>query len=126
MVTSSIKVTKAQMFASIMSVPAVAGNAEMVAFLQYEIDIVNVQNAHKSNAPKSNAPSKKDVENDVLMERILSELALVDSGMTVSELAEAFNNDYSNRKISALLAKLKNAGKVDKTYEKRVAHFTLV
>ena len=50
----------------------------------------------------------------------------VDGGMTVSELAKTFNNDYSNQKISALLVKLKNAGKVDKTYEKRVAHFTLV
>lgn len=121
MATSSTKVTKAQMFASIMSVPAVAENAEMVAFLKHEIDLVNARNAHKSNTP-----SKKDVENDALMERILSELALVDGGMTVSELAKAFNNDYSNQKISALLVKLKNAGKVDKTYEKRVAHFTLV
>lgn len=95
--------------------------ADLVDFLRHEVDLVNARNAHKSSKP-----SKKDVENEALMERICSELVGVDGGMTVSELSKAFNSEYSNQKLSALLTKLVKAGKVDKNYEKRIARFTLI
>ena len=93
---------------------------ELIDFLRHEIQLVNARNAHKSSKP-----SKKDSDNAALMERILSELALSDEGMTVSELAKAFGNEYSNQKISALMKKLCDASKVNKNYVKRVARFTL-
>lgn len=120
MATSSTKVTKAQMFASIMAVPAVAENAEMTTFLQHEIDLVNARNARKSNTP-----SKKDIENESIMERILAELASAENGMTVSEIGKALGSAYSNQKVSALMKKLADSGKVEKQYEKRVARFFL-
>ena len=94
---------------------------ELIDFLRHEIQLVNARNAHKSSKP-----SKKDSDNAALMERILSELALSDEGMTVSELVKAFGNEYSNQKISALMKKLCDASKVNKNYVKRVARFTLV
>ena len=93
---------------------------ELIDFLRHEIQLVNARNAHKSSKP-----SKKDSDNAALMERILSELALSDEGMTVSELVKAFGNEYSNQKISALMKKLCDASKVNKNYVKRVARFTL-
>ena len=94
--------------------------SDLVDFLRHEIALVNARNAHKSSKP-----SKKDSDNAALMERILSELALSDEGMTVSELVKAFGNEYSNQKISALMKKLCDASKVNKNYVKRVARFTL-
>ena len=125
------KFTKAQMFTAVAdfmaeNAPTIQIDGEevsadaLVTALRHEVDLVN-----KRNAQRSSKPSKKDVENDALMERILSELALVDGGMTVSELAKAFNNEYSNQKISALMKKLCDSQKVNKSYEKRVAHFSL-
>ena len=93
---------------------------ELIDFLRHEIQLVNARNAHKSSKP-----SKKDSDNAALMERILSELALSDEGMTVSELVKAFGNEYSNQKISALMKKLCDASKVNKNYVKRIARFTL-
>ena len=93
---------------------------DMVAFLRHEVELVKARNAHKSSKP-----SKKDSDNAALMERILSELALSDEGMTVSELVKAFGNEYSNQKISALMKKLYDASKVNKNYVKRVARFML-
>ena len=125
------KFTKAQMFTAVAdfmaeNAPTIWIDGEkvsadaLVTALRHEVDLVNKRNTHKSSKP-----SKKDTENEALMERILSELALVDGGMTVSELAKAFNNEYSNQKISALMKKLCDSQKVNKSYEKRVAHFSL-
>lgn len=125
------KFTKAQMFTAVAdfmaeNAPTIQIDGEevsadtLVTALRHEVELVNKRNAHKSSKP-----SKKDTENEALMERILSELALVDGGMTVSELAKAFNNEYSNQKISALMKKLCDSQKVNKSYEKRVARFSL-
>lgn len=125
------KFTKAQMFTAVadfMAENALAIQIDgeevsadtLVTALRHEVELVNKRNAHKSSKP-----SKKDTENEALMERILSELALVDGGMTVSELAKAFNNEFSNQKISALMKKLCDASKVNKNYVKRVARFML-
>ena len=126
------KFTKAQMFTAVAdfmaeNAPTIQIDGEevsadaLVTALRHEVDLVN-----KRNAQRSSKPSKKDVENDSLMERICSELVGVDGGMTVSELVKAFNSEYSNQKISALMKKLVDAGRVEKNYDKRIAHFSLI
>lgn len=111
------KITKAQMFANIKAVAGVAENAEMVAFLDNEIELVN-----KRNSRKSSKPSKTQVENAGIKDSIAEVLANADGGMTVTEIAKALDGDYSTQKVSALLRQMDN---VVKTYEKKVARFTL-
>ena len=126
------KFTKAQMFTAVAdfmaeNAPTIQIDGEevsadtLVTALRHEVELVN-----KRNAQRSSKPSKKDVENDSLMERICSELVGVDGGMTVSELVKAFGSEYSNQKISALMKKLVDAGRVEKNYDKRIAHFSLI
>ena len=111
------KITKAQMFANIKAVAGVAENAEMVAFLDNEIELVN-----KRNSRKSSKPSKAQIENAGIKDSIAEVLANADGGMTVTEIAKALDGDYSTQKVSALLRQMDN---VVKTYEKKVARFTL-
>lgn len=113
---NSNKVTKAQMFALIAE--KVADNQEMVDFLNKEIELVN-----KRNARKSSKPSKKDVENEAIKASIKEILANAESGMTVTEITKALDGDFSTQKISALLRLM--GDEVVKTYEKKVAKFTL-
>ena len=111
------KITKAQMFANIKAVAGVAENAEMVAFLDKEIELVN-----KRNSRKSSKPSKAQIENAGIKESIATVLANADNGLTVTEISKALEGDYSTQKVSALLRQMDN---VVKTYEKKVARFTL-
>jgi len=111
------KITKAEMFAQIKAVAGVAQNADMVAFLDREIELVN-----KRNTRKSSKPSKTQTENAGIKDSIAEVLANADGGMTVTEIAKALDGDYSTQKVSALLRQMDN---VVKTYEKKVARFTL-
>lgn len=113
---NSTKVTKAQMFALIAE--KVADNQEMVDFLNKEIELVN-----KRNARKSSKPSKKDVENEAIKASIKEVLANAEGGMTVTEITKALDGEFSTQKISALLRLM--GDEVVKTYEKKVAKFTL-
>lgn len=79
----------------------------------------------KAQAPKK--PTAKQVEALAEAEEVLEALQAVSKAVTVSELMEAapdlVTKYKSNQKISALLRKLEEAGKVVKTVEKRKSYF---
>ena len=111
------KMTKKEMFAMIME--EVKGNAEMVAFLEHEIELLNKK--------KGSADSKKNAEQIAIMEVIKATLFATQKPMTVSELMKA-NVELgvlSNQKVSAMLKKLVDNGEVAKTVEKKVSYFSL-
>lgn len=72
-------------------------------------------------------PTKTQKENEVLMEVIVNDLAVIGAPVTVTELIAQGEglNGYTNQKISALLRKLVEAEKVVKTMEKKKAYFTV-
>ena len=111
--------TKKEMFAEIRKV--VADNAEMVAFIDHEIELLN----HKSGSPRK--PTKTQVENDGFKADILAALAEVDAPVTIKELCEACSPiaDLSNQRITHMLTDLRKDGKVVRTYVKKVAYFAL-
>ena len=47
------------------------------------------------------------------------------SKKTVTELMAAFDNKYTNQKITALIRKMKEDGTVVRTVDSRVAYFSL-
>lgn len=112
------KMTKVEMFTAIKAM--VADNQDMVDFLDHEIELVN-----KRNSRKSNTPSKKDKENASIMDTIAKVLTNAEAPMTVSEIVTALDGGYTNQKISALLKKMVDNGKVAKAYEKKVARFSI-
>ena len=89
-----------------------------------KLEALKVQLAKRGT---SKTPTKTQKENEGVMETILEVLADNGDRMTVTEmLADDRLNEYTNQKISALLRKLRDAKKVDKTMEKKKAYFTLV
>lgn len=111
------KITKKEMFAKIME--EVKDNAEMVAFLEHEIELLNKK--------KGSANSKKAEEIKPEFDLILSVLAQCEKPVRVDEL-RAMNSELgllSNQKVSARLRVLDEQGKVVKTIEKKVSYFSI-
>ena len=111
--------TKREMFAEIRA--CVADNAEMVAFIDHEIELLN----RKSNSPKK--PTKTQVENDGFKNDILDALARAGEPVNISQLVTYCEpiNGLSNQRITHLLTALRKEKKVARTYVKKVAYFSL-
>ena len=88
-------------------------------FINHEVELL---------AKKSGKTGKTKVqkENEVLIEQVLDELATMDKPMTVTELqgASEFLAQFSNQKLSALLKKLVDAERIDKTVEGKKSYFS--
>jgi len=107
--------TKVEMFEAIKAV--VVDNAEMVDFINHEIELVQ-----KRNSRKSSKPTKKQTENLAIKEAIKDMLANAE-GMTATEVATAVN--VSPAKATALLTQLVKAEEIKRTVEKKVARFSI-
>lgn len=95
---------------------------EILDFINHEIELLN---------KKSSAPGKKKTahikENEELMELIGIALELFGKPVTVTTMIKenAEMSKLSSQKLSALLKKMIEAGKVVRTVEKRVPYFSL-
>ena len=115
------RVTKREYFSRLIEIVegvAVDNSAEIVDFLNHEIELLS---------KKSNVKTKTQKENEVLVERVFDALVAVERPVTVSELqaADAEIGDMSNQKVSALLKKLKDAGRVVRVDDKKKAYFSI-
>lgn len=116
--------TKREMFVAIANVAEVAANAEMVDFLNHQIELLDNR---KSSGSKGLTKTQK--ENTVIKEVILSVLAEQDHPITISEmLKDERLSDYSNQKMSALLRQMGEDGtkEVRKIRDKKVSRFEIV
>ena len=111
------KITKKEMFTMIKA--QVKDNAEMVAFIDHEIELLDKK--------ASNKKATKTQEANIGIKSTI--LAVLESGksMTVTEMqgASAELGELSNQKVSALVRQLVEAGKVVKTIDKKVSRFSL-
>ena len=111
------KITKKEMFTMIKA--QVKDNAEMVAFIDHEIELLDKK--------ASNKKATKTQEANVSIKSTI--LAVLEGGksMTVTEMqgASAELGELSNQKVSALVRQLVEAGKVVKTIDKKVSRFSL-
>ena len=115
--TMEKKIAKKEMFAQIREV--VADNADMVAFIDHEIELLSKKSGSKK-------PTATQIANEGLKATILE--VLTAEGMTASEVlasSDAFVG-LSNQKISALLNQLKTEGKVVKETDNKKSVFKLV
>ena len=114
--------TKKEMFLAIAAVPAVAENAEMVEFLNHQVELLE---NHKSSGKTSLTAKQK--ENLSVKDVIFTVLAAAGGHLTVSDLIATDElGMYTNQKISALLRQMILDGRVEKTIEGKKAYFTAV
>ena len=111
------KITKKEMFTMIKA--QVKDNAEMVAFIDHEIELLDKK--------ASNKKATKTQEANIGIKSTI--LAVLEGAkpMTVTEMqgASAELGELSNQKVSALVRQLIDAGKVVRTIDKKVSRFSL-
>ena len=111
------KITKKEMFTMIKA--QVKDNAEMVAFIDHEIELLDKK--------ASNKKATKTQEANVGIKSTI--LAVLEGAkpMTVTEMqgASAELGELSNQKVSALVRQLVESGEVVKTIDKKVSRFSL-
>ena len=118
--TTTPKLTKAQKFAMLKEIPAVASNPLLVEFIDHEIELL----ARKNSGEKK--PTATQVANAAL------KVAIVE-GMeparlyTVTELIKEIPAvaGLTNQKVSPLVNQLVDEGKLTKTVDKRRSYFSL-
>lgn len=112
------KITKVDRFNQLKAITEVAENADLMAFIDHEIELLQKKSGSKK-------PSKVQIENEGVKDTILSVLGT--EGMTASEVL-ATSTEFegmSNQKISALLNQLVKEGKAIKTIDKKKSLFSL-
>ena len=111
--------TKKEMFVEIRK--AVIDNAEMVAFIDHEIELLNKKSG------SSRKPTKTQLENDSYKADILKTLAEVDAPVSIKELMNICPTiaELTNQRVTHMLTDLRKEGKVARTYVKKVAYFAL-
>ena len=111
------KITKKEMFTMIKA--QVKDNAEMVAFIDHEIELLDKK--------ASNKKATKTQEANIGIKSTILTVLEGAKPMTVTEMqgASAELGELSNQKVSALVRQLVEAGKVVKTIDKKVSRFSL-
>ena len=97
--------TKREYFEKIKGIEGVANDAELVAFLDKQIELVS---------KKRTAKTKTQVENEAIVEDIYAYMVEKNEPVTANEIQEKFELT-SNQKTSALVKKLVDAKRVERT-----------
>ena len=111
------KKTKKDLFLEVREV--VAGNEELVAFVDHELELLDKKASTKS--------TKVNDEQVALMDKIVNVLNEIGRSVTISELQKenAEMAEYSNQKLSAMLKKLVDNKQVTKMVDKKKSYFMI-
>ena len=121
--TNANKVTKRDRFAQLRAI--VIDNAELVDFIDHEIELLNKKNSSKGE-------TKAQIENKAIKSNILGVIGT--QSMTIGQITKAYNEQYetefSSNKISALVSQMRDdksngTGEIKRTEVKGVAYFTV-
>lgn len=109
------KKTKREFFGEIKEI--VKENAELVAFIDHELELLDKKTSAKS--------TKVNTEQVELMDKIVNALNKIGRSVTISELQKenAEMAEYSNQKLSAMLKKLVDNKQVTKMIDKKKSYF---
>ena len=116
---ADVKMTRVEMFNAIKAIPQVADNQEMVDFIDKQIAQL---------AKRKSVESKTQKENKALMEIVVDAMEVLNKPATATQImkSDATLSELSLPKVSALLKKLIEDGRVERTIEKKIALFSLV
>lgn len=120
--TSNRKPTKRDSFNALLAIPAVAENADLVAFIEHEIELLDKKNSAERK------PTAKQTENAGYKADIL---AWMDNGVlyTVADVTKGVpalvENGISVNRVTAMMTQLVADGSVVKTIDKRKSYYSL-
>lgn len=118
------KMTKKEMFAQVIAMAqgkeVTVPTEEIVAFAEYEIELLSKKSGTATK-------TKTQKENEVFVEQVFEALVEVGKPVTVTELMGASEKTacFSNQKLSALLKKLVDTGRVAKSVEGKKSYFSI-
>ena len=119
--TSTSKITKAQKYAMLRAIPAVAENAMLVEFIDHELELLSKKNSAEKK------PTAQQTANEGIKTAILNGM---ESGKayTITDLIKSVPEcaDLTNQRVSALMRQMVESGAVVRTEDKRKAYFTKV
>ena len=118
--TKTTKLTKAQKFAMLRAIPAVAENPVLVEFIDHEVELLSKKNSAEKK------PTAQQTANAGIQSAILSAMSAEPNRLfTITELIKSVPEcaDLTNQRVSALVRQLVDADKVERTEEKRKAFF---
>ena len=120
MTTTNKKITKRDRFNALLSLSEVQANADLVAFIEHEIELLDKKNSSekKLTAQQTANEGIKDAIVEGMKENRLYTVTEI-----IKEVAEC--NELTNQRVSALLRQLISEGKVVKTVDKRKSYFQL-
>jgi polyhydroxyalkanoate synthesis regulator phasin len=131
MTNSTVKVTKKDYFnmvAKIVEASDTANKADILAFINHELELLQKKSNKSGN-------TKTQVANEKIYVTIKEVLADLNKAVTISELMvdtrlQAYvegdeTKTMTNQKLSALVAKLVKTGEVVRTEDKKKAFFSL-
>lgn len=122
--TNTKKMTKKDYFNALLNIPEVGTSAELVAFIDHELELLEKKSEKKSENKK---PTATQIENEKLKEAIM-EYMKPEVLYAIKELLENIEDcdGFSTPKMSALLHSLAKEGKVERVEEKRKIYWKLV
>lgn len=111
--------TKREMFNEILTV--VADNAEMVEFINHEIELLD----RKANSLRK--PTKNQIENDGFKAEIVAYLATADAPKAIKELQAEIPSlaGLTNQRITHMLTDLVKGGTLAKEYVKKTPYYSV-
>lgn len=100
----------------------VADNAELVAFIDHELELLD-----KKNSRRSNKPSAKQVANEEIKGVIVEVLTDATDPMSISDIVadDPALAGMSTQKVASLLTQLVNDGTVVRTVVKRKPFYAI-
>ena len=117
------KMTKRDYFNQLLEIEGVKANADLVNFIDHELELLA-----KKNASGSSKPTAVQVANEGVKSEILECIANEPNRLfTITEMIKEFEccKDLSLPKVTALVTQLKNEGKVERLEEKRKVFFRI-
>ena len=124
--TSTRRLTKRDHLNTLLTIPEVANNPDLVAFIENERHLLD----KKSNSTGDKKPTARQTENAGLKEAILNYLRIGNTA-TITELMKnvpelAAIENLTNQRTSAIVRQMVEADKtVERFVEKRVAYFKI-
>ncbi len=118
--TSTRKPTKRDHFNTLLSIPAVAENAELVAFIEHEVELLDKKNSAERK------PTPKQTENAGIKSAIAGWMTAGEQYVSadVTKNCPACESLTAQR-VSALLSQLVADGTLVRTVDKRKSYYSL-
>lgn len=117
------KMTKKDRFNQLLEIPAVQADAELVAFIEHELELLS----RKSSSNGEKKPTAKQAENEALKDAIYNNME-ENRLYSITEMQKEFAEcaELSNQKMSALLRLMIEEKRVERIVDKRKTYFSKV